>query len=249
MSHFGVGGRFRRPYTLYMSGPVLQLARDSKPTTPWDAYNELLLGPDVERIRKLLVRYDLLRMVLDRPGDIVEAGVFKGAGLMYWLKLLEIYAPGSNRRVVGFDTFEYFADANPGAESRAVEEYVREAGFDGTSPEALRQRAKSAGMRADAADLVAGDIGITAPAYVRDHPGFRIALLHLDLDLGDATFAALEALWPRVVVGGIAVLDEYAVPRWTESDGVDRFLRMHRLELRSIPHARTPTAYILKAHR
>lgn len=29
----------------------------------WDAYNLLSLGPDVERMRKLLVRYDLFKQV------------------------------------------------------------------------------------------------------------------------------------------------------------------------------------------
>ena len=30
----------------------------------WDQYNGLMLGPDIERIRKMLVRYDLFRQSL-----------------------------------------------------------------------------------------------------------------------------------------------------------------------------------------
>jgi hypothetical protein len=70
--------------------------------------------------------------------------------------------------------------------------------------------------------------------------------LHLDLDLGSATYAALEALWPRVVRGGVVVFDEYAVPRWTESEGVDQFFATRQVTLRAIPFARTPTAYVVK---
>ena len=59
----------------------------------WDHYNSLLLSTDISRIRKLITRYDLFRKSLNVPGDVVECGVFKGTGLMYWLKLLDIYSP------------------------------------------------------------------------------------------------------------------------------------------------------------
>lgn len=212
----------------------------------WDAYNLLLLGSDVERMRKLLVRYDFFRMVLDRPGDIVECGVFKGAGLLTWLKFLQIHTPGSARRVVGFDTFDAFAPANGAHDARAVTAFLEETTHRGTTPASLLAAIAAAGIDPRRAELVAGDIGLTAAAYARSNPGFRIALLHMDLDLGDPTFAALQALWPRVIPGGVVVFDEYAAPRWSESDGVDRFFAGSGVRLRTLAHARTPTAYVIK---
>ena len=41
-------------------------------------YDEFLRNTDVNRLQKILARYELFRMVMDRPGDIVECGVFKG---------------------------------------------------------------------------------------------------------------------------------------------------------------------------
>ncbi|MBC8073266.1 MAG: class I SAM-dependent methyltransferase [Deltaproteobacteria bacterium] len=212
----------------------------------WDAYHHLLMGPDVERLRKLLVRYDFFKMVLDRPGDIVECGVFKGAGLLTWLKLMHIHAPASARRVVGFDTFDAFAQPSSSTDAEAVAAFVQETAHAGTSPQALLELAAAAGIDRGRCELVAGDIGTTAATYVRANPGFRIALLHMDLDLGDPTFAALQALWPRVIPGGVVVFDEYAAPRWSESDGVDRFFAGTGVRLRTLPHARTPTAYAIK---
>ena len=43
----------------------------------WDSYNSLLLCSDVNRVRKLLVRYELLKKTLKVPGDIIECGVFQ----------------------------------------------------------------------------------------------------------------------------------------------------------------------------
>lgn len=168
----------------------------------WDAYNLLLLGPDIERLRKLLVRYDLFRISLDVPGDIVECGVFKGTGLMLWLKLLQIYCPSSIKRVVGFDVFKSFAETSGAFETEQVEEFIRESRFQGVTIDELYEKIDATGLDRDKCELIAGDIRKTAPEYVATRPGFRISLLNLDLDLEEATFAALEALWPRVVWGG-----------------------------------------------
>ncbi len=49
--------------------------------------------------------------------------------------------------------------------------------------------------------------------YSESHPGFRISLLHMDLDVEIPTLKALEALWPKVCKGGVVVFDEYAISR------------------------------------
>jgi hypothetical protein len=212
----------------------------------WDAYNCLLLSHDVERIRKLIARYELLRMTIDVPGDIVECGVFKGVGFLYWLKLKKILIPGAAKRVVGFDMFHSFGTVTGPKEEKAVAAFVKETEFEGVSPESIMACAEAAGFGDDSAELVAGDIGVTAEDYCQDKPGFRISLLNMDLDLDQPTFSALQAFWPRVVKGGVVIFDEYALGRWTESDGVDRFFESKGQRLRTLAISRTPTAYVIK---
>jgi len=212
----------------------------------WDAYNSLLLSHDVERIRKLIARYELLRMTIDVPGDIVECGVFKGVGFLYWLKLKKILIPGAAKRVVGFDMFHSFGTVSSPKEKGAVDAFVKETGFEGVSPKSVMACAEAAGFGDDAAELVEGDVGVTAASYCQDKPGFRISLLNMDLDLDQPTFSALQAFWPRVVKGGVVIFDEYALGRWTESDGVDRFFEGKGQRLRTLAISRTPTAYVIK---
>jgi len=212
----------------------------------WDAYNRLMLGPDVERLRKVLVRHELFQRSLYVPGDIVECGVFKGVGLLTWLKFLHIFSPGSGKRVVGFDMFSHFPEPSDRREAQLVHDYVQYSSFKGVSIEELGQRVAATGIDTSRCELVAGDIRKTAKQYVERWPGFRISLLHLDLDLADATRAALEAFWPRVSRGGIVVFDEYAIPGWTESAAVDDFFKTMPAELSTLPWARTPTAFIIK---
>lgn len=211
----------------------------------WDFYNGLLLSSDVDRIRKLLVRYELFKQALEVPGDIVECGVFKGAGAFYWLKLLGIFAPEAQRRVIGFDTFGSFADSLLDYERASAANFVAETEFEGVSVDDLMAKADATGFGGKL-ELVAGDIGQTAAAYVGANTGFRIALLHLDLDTYHGTKAALEAFYPNVSAGGLIVLDEYGKRGWGESDAVDEFFADKNVCLEAINSTFQPTALIRK---
>jgi hypothetical protein len=183
-------------------------------------------------------------MTLDVPGDIVECGVFKGAGWMYWLKLLDLYARGEQKRVVGFDTFSSFADSLLEYERKSVTAYVNEAAFDGVDPETILAYAKRAGF--DNGELVAGDVMQTLPEYVRSNPGFRISLLHLDFDTYRGTSVALEHLYRFVTPGGLIVFDEYGKRGWGESDAVDEFFHDKGVAIKAVQHSFQPTAYLRK---
>lgn len=218
---------------------------DSDGERIWDFYNGLLLSSDVDRIRKLLVRYELFKQAMGVPGDIVECGVFKGAGAFYWLKLLGIFAPVAQRRVIGFDTFGSFADSLLDYERDSAASFVAETEFEGVSVDDLMDKANATGL-GDKLELVAGDIGETAGAYVSANPGFRIALLHIDLDAYHGTKAALEAFYPIVSPGGLIVLDEYGKRGWGESDAVDEFFADKNVCLEAINDTFQPTALIRK---
>ena len=211
----------------------------------WDQYNGLMLGPDIERIRKMLVRYDLFRQSLCVPGDIVECGVFKGVGAMYWAKLLAIYAPGSRKRVIGFDTFSEFANSMLDYEREAAEGFTSEASFVGIDPSEIVSKASAAGLDGRL-ELIVGDVAETALTYAQDNKGFRVSLLHLDLDTYSGTKAVLEALYDRVTPGGIIVCDEYGSPEWGESDAIDEFLKDRNVMLKTVKFSAKPTAYFTK---
>jgi hypothetical protein len=164
---------------------------------------------------------------------------------MYWLKLLEIYSPGSRKRVVGLDMFTEFGVELRKEEQVSAEDYVSEASFGGVEPEALMGVARAMGA-GDRVELVAGDIAETAVRYVKENPGFRISLLHLDLDTYEGTKAALEAFYPVVSRSGVIVMDEYGARGWGESDAVDEFFSSRNVELEVVPYAYTPTAFAIK---
>ena len=210
----------------------------------WDSYNNLLLSSDIDRVRKLLCRYELFKTSLGIPGDIVECGVFKGAGWMYWIKLLRLFAEGEQKKVVGFDTFGSFADSLLDYEKESAKNFVDEAAFEGIDPLELESSAKASGF--NNCELISGDVLNTIPEYAKNNTGFRISLLNLDFDTYKGTKVALEIFYKYVTPGGIVVLDEYGKRGWGESDAVDEFLKDKHIQLKSIRKSFQPTAYFIK---
>ena len=217
----------------------------------WDLYNDFSLWGETDRFSKMLARYELFKRVVDMPGDIVEGGVLKGAGVLYWAKLIQIFNPMSRRKVIGFDTFEgYPEDTSKAHDQKTAKEFTKEqiAEKSMVSDEKIMAAAEAQGL-ADRIELVKGDASLTISTYVAAHPGFRISLLNLDFVLYDPTLAAMKDLYPRVLPGGVVVLDEYAVADKGESDAVDEVLKGEGIELRNFTWAKSPTAYFIKAGR
>jgi hypothetical protein len=216
------------------------------PQESWRSYDEFLRCAADDRFTKLLARYELYKRVIARPGDIVECGIFKGAGLLYFARLSRIFNPMVNRRIIGFDTFTgYPFGENVGPEAMTAQRFSDVAGYDIPSMDSLIATAEVLGLR-DRIELVPGDARSSVKAYVRDNPGFRIALLNLDFDTYEATLSALEFLYPRVVPGGVVIVDEYGERGWGESDAVDEYFRGKNIALRSFAWATSPTAYFVK---
>lgn len=216
------------------------------PQESWRSYDEFLRRAGDDRFTKLLARYELYKRVVEFPGDVVECGVFKGAGLLYLARLCRIFNPTMNRRIIGFDTFGGYPSGPEGAaETEAARRFSEAAGYDLPSMDALIATAEALGL-SDRIELVPGEARSSVEAYVRDNPGFRIALLNLDFDTYEATLTALEHLYPLVVPGGVVIVDEYGERGWGESDAVDEYFRDVGVVLRSFAWANSPTAYLVK---
>lgn len=210
----------------------------------WDSYNTLLMSSDTSRLQKILVRYELFKISSSVPGDIVECGVFKGAGWMYWLKLLHLYSHGEQKRVLGFDVFSNFATSLLDYEEKSAKDFTSEAEFEGVDPEDLLTEARMAGF--SNGELIGGDVVETIPNYAAKNPGFRISLLNLDFDTYHGTKVALETFYEFLSPGAVVVFDEYGKRGWGESDAVDEFLKNKNEKLEAIRGSGQPTALFIK---
>jgi hypothetical protein len=217
---------------------------DYRPTTEALAlYDDFLARTSADRLQKILARYELFKMVLEVPGDIVECGVYKGSGIYTFAKIHKLLRPNNERKIVGFDFFETAREVGfkHVIDTQVLDEHDRPA-----SRAEILANLKAMGV--NNVQLVAGSAEKAIGEYVKQNVGFRASLLYVDFDNYEGTMAALTHLYPLVVTGGIVAFDEYAMAGFGESDGVDDYFRERRepVRLRSFPWANTPTAWMRK---
>lgn len=210
------------------------------------AYNDLIESNNLDRLQKIFTRYDFFKKTINVPGDIVECGVFKGTGQIYWLKLLRIYDEYSMKKVVGFDTFQSFPKSILKYEKKQAKKFLKESGYKGVLLKDINNKIKKIGLE-KRSELVKGDIIKTSSSYVKKNKGFRISLLNLDLDTYEGTKAALENFYPLVSKNGIIIFDEYGKRGWGETDAVDEFFRNKKnIKIQSIKFSNQPSAFVVK---
>ena len=149
------------------------------------------------------------------PGDFVECGVWRGGSTMIaMLSCLHFHL--DDRVFWLFDTFagmtepggvDVDVDGNSAAQllaasedEQAVAPIWATAGLD-----EVRANIAGTGYPAERIHFIIGDIRSTAAATVTG----PLALLRLDTDFYDSTKAELEALYPRLVAGGVLLVDDY----------------------------------------
>jgi hypothetical protein len=215
----------------------------------YDAFNDFIMSNDTKVFGKLLARSLIFEEVKNIPGDIVECGVFKGSGLLTFLKLKRYLCPNTYKKVIGFDMFDSNELINGlhDIDKQTMSCLFKDRNFqhEKSYKELLEKKILSYGFQEHEFNLIKGDISLTAPEFVDKNPGFKISLLYFDLDLEEPTYDALCVLWDRVSKNGLVVFDEYAYSKWSESKGVDKFFKDKNVEIVSLNYI-CPTAYIKK---
>jgi hypothetical protein len=217
------------------------------PQTVYDSYNNLMFSGDGRVFNKMMKRGELYMKVKDLAGDILEFGVFKGAGLALFLNLKMMYEPNSLMKVIGFDYFnsENMTNSLDGLNKTMMSAVLNRAQADELSVDSVKKRLSN--FKEDMYKLIEGEAVASAIQFRMDNPGARIKLLYMDLDLAEPTYKILRILWDKVVKNGIIVFDEYAYHKWDESDGVDRFLKEIEGQYTFVDtKIGSPTAYIIK---
>jgi hypothetical protein len=138
------------------------------------------------------------------PGDLIEAGVWRGGASIMMRAVLEAYGV-TDRRVWLADSFRGLPAPNP--DRYPLDEIMHFETFSGlaVSVDAVQENFRRFGLLDESVRFVEGWFSDTL-AHVEAE---RFALIRLDGDLYESTTNALNALYPKLSPGGFVVVDDY----------------------------------------
>jgi O-methyltransferase len=138
------------------------------------------------------------------PGDLIETGVWRGGATIFMRAVLAAY--GERQRSV------WVADSFAGLPKPCAELYPADTGNWGHQLhelaipiESVRANFAKYGLLDEQVRFLKGWFKDTLPGAPID----RLAVARLDGDLYESTMDALEALYPRLSVGGYLIVDDY----------------------------------------
>jgi hypothetical protein len=171
----------------------------------------------------------------DIEGDIVECGVWRGGSMMAALRTLR-ELDATDRSIWLYDTFDGMpppTDRDVDFEGSTAHELLRTQRSD--DPTSVWCRSALSEVRANIARcgypdrlirFVVGPVEVTLQRELPD----RIALLRLDTDWYESTRAELNQLFPRLVPGGVLLVDDYG--HWQGCRrAVDEYFRNHSIRM------------------
>lgn len=168
-------------------------------------------------------------------GDIVECGVWKGGSIMASLRTLK-NLNSFDRDIYLYDTFEGMSEPTEIDESfkgeSASAAYFTKNEFwnriECLSPlQEVQNNVKSINYPIERIHFIKGKVEETIPNNMIPE---KIAVLRLDTDWYESTLHELEYLFPRLVKGGIIIIDDYG--HWQGcKKAVDEYIERNNIEL------------------
>jgi hypothetical protein len=187
------------------------------------------------RVRLDNIRH-CIRLILNDgiPGDLIEAGVWRGGGAIYMRACLNIFG-GSNRILWVADSFEGLPEPDPNNKkehdfyhSRLMQQHYAKmaASYD----EVIRNF--EAYSLLPQVRFLKGLFKDTLPHA----PIGALSVIRLDGDYYTSTMDCLISLYPKLSEGGIIIIDDYGEDMWTDCRAaVDSFRQLHDIRSPMIP--------------
>jgi hypothetical protein len=169
-------------------------------------------------------------------GDMVECGVWRGGSMMIVAEVLSALGV-TDRNLYLYDTFEGMSEPQEsvdvsyeGDAAKTLLEIREKTEQDYIwcySPiEEVKKNLYGTSYPAQKMHFVKGRVEDTIPATT---PA-KIALLRLDTDWYESTYHELEHLFPRLVNGGILIIDDYG--HWQGAQkATDEYFRKHNVKI------------------
>ena len=156
------------------------------------------------------------------PGDLVEAGVWRGGACIFMRAILAAYGD-TTRTVWCADTFEGLPPPNVTEYPADIVAQWHERKDLVVSLDTVKQNFARYGMLDNQVQFLKGLFKDTLPTAPID----RCAVIRLDGDMYESTMDSLKYLYPKLSPGGFVIVDDYGLPEDTSRRAVHDFRDLH----------------------
>lgn len=144
--------------------------------------------------RKFTLR-EFTRFVKDIPGELAECGCYQGASAFFMASVDE------STTIHLFDSFEGLSEPTKNDNVNSPEQNIWKKGSLSTTEKTIRNNLK----QLNNIKIYKGWI----PNRFNEVDNISFKLVHIDVDLYQPTIDSLEFFYPRLVPGGVIVMDDY----------------------------------------
>ena len=189
-------------------------------------------------LSRILYLNHIYQLVLNKPGVVMEFGVYYGATLSILQKLRAIYEPFNYlRKIIGFDTFTGFANDLTSYEKNKWKkgDYKVTPGYEKILEKILFLEEKISPINhLKKFQLIKGEASITVKDYLKKNKETVIGMAIFDMDIYKPTKEVIKAIKPRLFKGSVLVFDELNHPSFPgETQAVIEEIGLKNLKLNS----------------
>ena len=152
-------------------------------------------------LARFLSLYEAYKLTVNKAGHIAEVGVSLGAGSLFFAKLMQLFEPNSINLVHGFDWFK-------GAKTTSEEKFVKD-GECSVDEETVKNLIRAQGLD-NIVHIHNIDITTQLEDFFKDNKHILFKLVFLDCGIYDVVAKSIEFFWPRLVTGGVLILDHFS---------------------------------------
>ena len=191
-------------------------------------------------IARYLFLYDLYKKCYNLSGHLADVGIWKGASFLFMAKLIKLFETYNNTQAHGFDWFEGLEPSEEDNVSYSKEYASKYA----CSYEMLMKLIELQKLK-EIAIVHKLDLTKELKGFFKNHIHLRFKMVFIDIGIKEVLEKSLESFWPRIVNGGILIMDHYNVEVSSyESEILEKYIGGNFI--RQSPFNRQPTAYVIK---
>jgi O-methyltransferase len=203
---------YKKPYD-----PALrEIGRD------WPSRAESMIG-----LRRMDNIQHCVQTVLDEdvPGDLLEAGVWRG-GACIFMKANLVAHDDTSRSVWVADSFQGLPAPNAALYPADTGDDLHTRGGLSVGADQVRHNFERYGLFDDRVRFLVGWFKDTLPTAPID----ALAVMRLDGDMYESTWQAIEALYPKLSPGGFCVIDDFGSHQSQAGQAVLDYRQAHGID-------------------